>query len=207
MPLRIWRSRGLLVFVYVDDILILGNWFHECNSATDDVLRTLQEAGFVINLNKSQLTPSQLVVFFGIDIDFRLAVISIPERKRNSYEKDLAKLITEEAISLKSASAILGKVRSLLACFLGLRMLTDELVEFVQLAHRYGFDTVLPIPLTLKNQVLACQHHLLSWGGRPMLTPPQGFWQPTQAIRNLAPLTFVHVPSHTPTLPPPFTSA
>ena len=51
-------------------------------------------------------------------------------------------------------------------------MLTDELVEFVQLAHRYGFDTVMPIPLTLNHQVLACQHHLLSWGGRPMLTPP-----------------------------------
>ena len=175
VPLRIWRSRGILVFVYVDDILVLGHSFRECNSATEEVLRTLQEAGFVVNFNKSQLTPSQLVEFLGIDIDFRLGVISIPDRKRKSYRKDLGKLITKESISLRSASAILGKVRSLLACFPGLRMLTDELVEFVQLAHRYGFDKVLPIPLTLKHQVLACQHHLLSWGGRPMLTPPTRF--------------------------------
>ena len=107
-----------------------------------------------------------------VDIDFWLGVISILERKRKSYRKDLGKLITKESISLRLASAILGKVRSLLACFPGLRMLTDEMVEFVQLAHRYGFDTVLPIPLTLKHEGLACQHHLLSWGGQPMLIPP-----------------------------------
>ena len=110
--------------------------------------------------------------FLGIDFDFRLGVISILERKRKFHCKDLGKLITKDSIYLRSASAILGKVRSLLACFPGLRKLRDELVEFVQLAHRYGFDTVMPITLTLKHQVLACQQHLFLWGGRPMLSPP-----------------------------------
>ena len=163
------------MFVYVDDILVLGHSLRECNSATEEVLQTSQEAGFVVNFNKSQLTPSQLVGFLGIDIDFGLGVISVPDRKRKSYRKDLGKLITKESISLRSASAILGKDRSLLACFPGLRMLTDDLVKFVQLAHRSGFDKVLPIPLTLKHQVLACEHHLLAWGGRPMLTLPTRF--------------------------------
>ena len=53
VPLAIWRSRGLLVFVYVDDILILGNSFHECNLATNEVLRTLRDAAFVVNFDKS----------------------------------------------------------------------------------------------------------------------------------------------------------
>ena len=62
--LRIWHLRSLLVFMYVDDILIPGFSFHECKSATDEVLQTLQEASFVINFGKSQLMPSQLVEIF-----------------------------------------------------------------------------------------------------------------------------------------------
>ena len=67
-------------------------------------------------------------------------VISIPPRKRKSFKKDVGKLITKSHITLQLARSILGKVRNLLACFLGLRLLEDCLVAFVQHAHKLGYD-------------------------------------------------------------------
>ena len=108
--LRIWQPNGLLVFVYGDDILVLGNTFDECSSATKEVLHTLRQTGFVINADKSQFTPSQIEEFFSITIDFQAGVISTPQRKRKSHRKDLGKIITTETISVRSASAMFPPV-------------------------------------------------------------------------------------------------
>ena len=96
--LHIWRSNGLLVFVYVDNILVLGNTFEECCSATNEVLHTSRQADLVRSSDKPQFTLSQLVEILGITIDFHSGVISIPQRKHKSYRKDLGKLITKDTI-------------------------------------------------------------------------------------------------------------
>ena len=68
-------------------------------------------------------------------------------------------------MSLRAASSILGKVRSLLVCFPGLRLLTDHLMAFTQLAHKFGYHCSLPV----REQALLCKDFLSSWAGRAML--------------------------------------
>ena len=69
VPLRLWRQQGLIVFVYMDDILILGESFDDCKNSVETVVNTLREAVFLLNESKSVFEPTQHVEFLGIDID------------------------------------------------------------------------------------------------------------------------------------------
>jgi hypothetical protein len=54
---KLWRNLGLLVFIYLDDILILGNSQRHCQSTLTKVLGDLLAAGVVVNQKKS--SPDQ----------------------------------------------------------------------------------------------------------------------------------------------------
>ena len=102
-------------------------------------------------------------------MDFVKGEVTIPHYKRCSYKKDLGKLLSLDALSLRSASSILGKIRSLLVCFPGLRLFTDQLCEFVKQSARIGFDTVLPLLSCLKSEGTKCMSYLRSWSDRHVL--------------------------------------
>ena len=143
-----------MVFVYMDDIMILGSTYAECRASVAVVHSTLEEAGFLGNAEKSSFEPSRVVEFLGAEADFERGVVSIPDRKRKSFQKDLGKLVTRDQVSLRAPSSIFGKVTSLLVCFPGLRLLTDQLMAFTQIAHKFGYDCSLPVPAVVREQAL-----------------------------------------------------
>ena len=77
---RIWRPEGILVFIYLDDILILGDTPKEVQRALDIVSKTLQEAGMLIKFKKSDLQPSQLVTHLGFQIDLKKVCLLCPHK-------------------------------------------------------------------------------------------------------------------------------
>ena len=162
-----WRSQGITVYGHLDDLLIVASSHDECMAHWNIVHQTLNDAGFLVNEPKC-VPPTQHLEFLGINVNFEQGLVSIPEKKRSGYRKELGKL-TKSSISLQSAASILGKVRSLLVCFSGLRLLTDALVEFVQPSRFHAYDKLLPVPSKVQKPVKLCKVHLGSWEGRSML--------------------------------------
>lgn len=60
---------NILVFNYLDDILILADTFQECKSHIQTVIKTLQSLGWQISLKKSIIKPAQNIEFLGIHYD------------------------------------------------------------------------------------------------------------------------------------------
>ena len=56
---------GIRIIFYLD-ILVIGNSEEECRLNVEVTLRVLREAGFVINLKKSALNPSQRFQYLGL---------------------------------------------------------------------------------------------------------------------------------------------
>ena len=75
------RRRGIQIYMYLDDWLILGPTARETVNITQTVMKIVSELGFIINIEKSCLTPSQTPSFLGARIDL-LSGYVVPSQER-----------------------------------------------------------------------------------------------------------------------------
>jgi hypothetical protein len=143
---RKWRSKGLLIFVYLDDLLLIGVSQSQVQALLQEVLRDLDHAGLEVNLDKSTLTPTQCVHHLGFDLDLLHGQLCVPQHKLKSLRKDLGKLLTKHSLTCRRMAAILGVARSFLFPMPFLRAFTDHLMGFVNQNQVWGWDSEIPIP-------------------------------------------------------------
>lgn len=62
------RERGIRLIIYLDDLLILCNCRDMLLSQLELIKDLFQTLGLLINNKKSQLEPSQEIVFLGLTI-------------------------------------------------------------------------------------------------------------------------------------------
>ena len=156
----------MLVFVYLDDILLLAKSASLAKRHTQVMLQDLTESGMLINFKKSQTEPSQQVELLGFQLDLEKGVLQVPTQKLKAVCKELGKFITQQEMTCRKAAAILGQLRSFLTALPCLRAFSDLLVKFTERQKVVGWDLSLPIPADLKAQVLEIGSLLKAWEGR-----------------------------------------
>ena len=88
---NIWRKQGIQVYVYLDDILIVGASVEEVNSHLEVVVKTLIQGGFKINVKKSTLEPTQEIQHLGFLLDFKEGLVKVPPHKLKLVRRELGK--------------------------------------------------------------------------------------------------------------------
>ena len=63
--MAILRGKGFLIIIYLDDILLIGKYFRDCQDALWETFSMLVKLGFVISLKKSTLIPTEILEFLG----------------------------------------------------------------------------------------------------------------------------------------------
>jgi hypothetical protein len=72
------RERAVLIYPFLDDCLGRNACLEQLVWGRDRTLQILQEAGFIINLKKSHLTPSQDLTFIGAHFRTDLGMVYLP---------------------------------------------------------------------------------------------------------------------------------
>jgi hypothetical protein len=163
-----WRAKGILCWVYLDDILVVSSREQKLRRDMEKVLGYLEDSGLQLNIKKSQLEPSQVVKHLGFQINFREGTLQVPTEKLRSIKKELEKFLRLEKISARKMSAILGQVRSFLTAIPALRSFTDDMLGFLRRNSHKGWDFLHFIPQSLKEEVLVIKGLLKDWQGRQM---------------------------------------
>jgi len=78
------RSRGVRIFAYVDDLLVIAPSESACRRHTALLRRTLKELGWVVREDKSSKDPSQEVLFLGFLINSLSMTCAVPPRKAHA---------------------------------------------------------------------------------------------------------------------------
>ena len=164
--LKKWRKQGILCWVYLDDILLVGNSPTAVQKNLNKMLHDLEEAGMMINTKKSHLTPTQQVDHLGFSIDFKEGKLQVPQEKMKTIRKELGKILTHSEMSCRKMAAILGATRAFLMAMPFLRAFSDQMVQFVNQQESQGWDKRLPIPNMLKQQVREMSSIMEFWKGR-----------------------------------------
>ena len=167
---KIWRKRGIMCYIYLDDILVVGSTPQQVQKDLNFMVDTLVQSGMKINLKKSILSPTQEVQHLGFTLNFKEGALQVAPGKLKTVKKELGKLITKKEISCRKMAAILGVVRSFLVALPFLRAFTDLMVHFVNQHQNFGWDFKNQIPEELRAQIREVKTILETWVGRPFQT-------------------------------------
>ena len=180
--LKKWRRENFLVFIYLDDILLLAPTPEQVRVQFRVMLRDLDDAGMMVNEKKSILQPTQKIQHLGFQINFQDGRLQLPKEKISAIRKDLGKLVKKPFVTCRKMAAILGAVRSFLMALPFLRAFSDQIKDFVSQNTTKGWDTPLPVPEGIFRQVRELNFLTKNWPGRPFVAPPKGEFLRTPQI-------------------------
>ena len=166
--LKKWRQGGLTVFIYLDDILLLGPSPESVRKALRVVLTDLDSSGLLLNMEKSVIEPVQELDHLGFHLNLKEGLLQVPAQKMKTIRKELGKLLTHSVISPRKVSSILGVVRAFLLVIPSLRVFSDSLVRFIGNNSVTGWDTPLQLPQLVKEQVRELNTLFQDWKGRKL---------------------------------------
>jgi ribonuclease HI len=113
-----WRSKGFKSIVYLDDGWGIAEDFLTCARIAREVQEDLSAAGFVINENKSDFNPTQVIKWLGFSWNTNFGTLSIPEDKVSKFILDLEAIINSTSnLTARQLAKVTGKIISFSSSF------------------------------------------------------------------------------------------
>lgn len=106
------RRQGLTVFAYIDDWFIVAETKRRAIEATSTTLALLERLGWLINREKSQLVPSQRLVYLGADLDFTSGSIAPSQIRVSSLVSLARRILGKTSTTAKEWQRLLGMMAS-----------------------------------------------------------------------------------------------
>lgn len=137
------RLLGVKILIYIDDALVMGETISRARWAVQLTLKMLTDLGFLINWEKSEISPSQIIEWLGVDIDSQAMVFRLP-KKRMTATKRFCRILRNRALSnkhvtLRELASVVGKITSCGDSIENCRIKSNAIRRDLQLAQRDGW--------------------------------------------------------------------
>ncbi|XP_073412144.1 uncharacterized protein [Dendrobates tinctorius] len=106
------RQKDTLIVPYLDDFLIIGNSDTQCTERVADAISSLQDLGWIINIQKSRLVPQSLQMFLGFQLNSITQKCLLPQVKIALTKEKVEAAIDRPRMSLRGAMSLLGSLDS-----------------------------------------------------------------------------------------------
>ena len=160
----ILHSLGIRMLRYLDDWLILAKSLQECLWARDKVFQLCQELGIQLNLEKSQMVPTQVATYLGMIINSTTLRASPAPKRCSSLLSLIEEFLSFEKQPASLWRSLLGHLASLTRLIPGGRLRMRSLQLVMRRSWDFKDDRVL---ITWNRQ---CQEDLLWWSNPDRLT-------------------------------------
>ena len=168
------RTLGLRMIIYIDDILIMAESEAMAREHTAASIYLLENLGFVINYPKSQLEPTQEIVFLGFVVNSITMEIKMPGEKIKQIRLEAKNLQKTEAPQAIVISRLLGKLNQATQAIPPAPLFFRNLQLCLQraLEKKGGQDYTVRAHLTAPaiEELKWWELHLTKWNGRCLLT-------------------------------------
>lgn len=151
------RAQGIRLIYYLDNFCILEKSKHKMMNTVHLVMNHLRELGFLINMEKSVITPSKIQEFLGFKINSRDMQISLPQVKINKILQRIKQVEKTPRRSCRWIASLLGKITAVIPAvseaLLHIRHIQRDLAKSLQVnRHRWDYDCVLSAKAKLEIQ-------------------------------------------------------
>ncbi|TKS65234.1 hypothetical protein D9C73_027835 [Collichthys lucidus] len=107
-----FRRRGIRLATYLDDWLLLAQSEQEARVHTRIVTEHLINLGFVINMEKSQLSPTQEICFLGLSLRSVPFTARLSEERVKAFKACLARFRRRRSVQFRLCLRLLGLMAS-----------------------------------------------------------------------------------------------
>ena len=180
------RQRGIRLIIYLDDILIMAESQVLALHHAASTLNLLEGLGFIVNYNKSQLTPCQSIEFLGFLINSTNLTLQLPGEKLTKIRKTCKDLLEKTEISVRELSKFLGLLTSSIqAIFPGpLHYRHLQRLKNTTMTSEQSYKAILKLDSAAREEVLWWRDYLQGWNGKALFQHPIDLIIETDASRK-----------------------
>ena len=102
------RGRGIRMVIYLDDMLFLHQEVGELVKIRHLTLDLLEGLGFLVNYQKSELSPSQCLNFLGFTINSKTMQILLPSGKVQQAVQEAQSVLQKQVVSARTLAHLIG---------------------------------------------------------------------------------------------------
>ena len=106
------RAMGIRLFTYLDDWLITADTQQEARRHTEMVVSHLTDLGFRLNLEKSELVPTQQTTFLGVQLDSTMMLGRLSDERTEAFLTCLKSVKVGDTIPYRTCQRISGFMAS-----------------------------------------------------------------------------------------------
>jgi hypothetical protein len=116
-PVYAWlRHQGVRCSFYIDDSLNMHQLYESCYNNTDKICSMLTSLGFVLNKDKSVLTSTRRIVFFGFILDSVQFKVFLTEEKVKKILLKANLLLNQVEVVVQYLASFIGLIISIFSC-------------------------------------------------------------------------------------------
>ena len=104
------RRSGIRLIIYLDDILFINQTPTGLQRDMSAAIHLLENLGFVINLTKSQLKPTQTLEFLGFIVDTKNMTLVLPQGKVTAIEDLCSQMLSQTELTVRDIARLIGKI-------------------------------------------------------------------------------------------------
>lgn len=170
--IRRWRSGGMVVSAYLDDIFVAAPSRELLLSQMAEMRQDLRALGFEVNEEKSRETwrPRQVGTFLGLEIDTQRGQFRVPRERLERLDKELRALVEQSrqgAVTARTVASVLGGAVCWWRALTAVRLYTRSTYDL--LAQAAGdFSTCVEFSAEAREDLLTLADALRRWNGRTM---------------------------------------
>ena len=96
-PIACLRIEGVIVAIYIDDIIVIGDTYEECLIGAIKTIKLFLKLDFIIHPEKSSLQPSQEITYLEFVFNSREMSVTLPVKKGKKF-LSLAKVLLKKIV-------------------------------------------------------------------------------------------------------------
>ena len=127
--------------------MLIGHTIEETLVARDTVIFLLQRLGFVLNLKKLALTPTQRTEFLGLTVDSLIMTLSLPEKKVSNVQKQCQELLQKTQVLILKLTKLTGllssTIQAVLPAQVNIKYLQQQQIEALKTQGSYRKKKVI----------------------------------------------------------------
>jgi hypothetical protein len=171
-PILQWaRQQGIRISAYLDDWILIADSKEQAQTQTTALLRMLKSLGWLINSQKSQLNPSQVLDHLGFQLDSQSMTIRLPGSKIRDLRRSIREVLSNTIQTPRRIHSLTMRIKAATLAVFPANLQTQALMFFKNkmVKNQRDWDNEFPLPQDCLTELRWWLTNLSQWNGRSLL--------------------------------------